>query len=62
MTSLKFCSSFLRSDWGDLSLKFCSSIYGATGVTLLKFFVLDYMERLGRSRSNFVLVCMERMG
>ena len=44
------------------SLKFCSSIYGATGVTLLNFFVLDYMERLGRSRSNFVLVCMERMG
>ena len=45
------------------SLKFCSSIYAtATGVTLLKFFVLDYMERLGRSRSNFVLVCMERMG
>ena len=29
------------------SLKFCSSIYGVTGVTLLKFFVLDYMERLG---------------
>ena len=44
------------------SLKFCSSFYGATGVTLLNFFVLDYMERLGRSRSNFVLVCMERMG
>ena len=44
------------------SLKFCSSIYGATGVTLPKFFLFDYMERLGRSRSNSVLVCMERMG
>ena len=44
------------------SLKFCSSIYGATGGDLAQFFVLDYMERRGRSRSNFVLVCMERMG
>ena len=44
------------------SLKFCSSIYGATGVTLVKILVLDYMERLGRSHSNTVLVCMERMG
>ena len=52
MTSLKFCSKFLWSDWGDLaqivlvfcgatgvtSLKFCSSFYGATGVTSLKLF------------------------
>ena len=36
MTSLKFCSSIYGAT-GVTSLKFCSSIYGATGVTSLKF-------------------------
>ena len=45
MTSLKFCSSIYGAT-GVTSLKFCSSIYGATGVTSLNF-VLVFMERLG---------------
>ena len=36
VTSLKFCSS-LFSATGEISLKFSSSLYGATGVTSLKF-------------------------
>ena len=36
MTSLKFCSSIYGAT-GVTSLKFCSSIYEATGVTSLKF-------------------------
>ena len=36
MTLLKFCSSIYGAT-GVTSLKFCSSIYGATGVTSLKF-------------------------
>ena len=45
MTSLKFCSSIYGAT-GVTSLKFCSSIYGATGVASLNF-VLIFMERLG---------------
>ena len=50
VASLRLCSSFLWSDWGDLaqivlvfcgatgvtSLKFCSCFHGATGVASLK--------------------------
>ena len=45
MTRLKFCSSIYGAT-GVTSLKFRSSIYGATGVALLNF-VLIFMERLG---------------
>ena len=55
VTSLKFSSS-LFSSTGEISLKFFSSLYGATGVTSLKFCASYFMERLGRPRSNFVLV------
>ena len=36
VTSLKFCSSLFLAT-GEISLKFSSSLYGATGVTSLKF-------------------------
>ena len=36
MTSLKFCSSLYRAT-GATSLRFCSGLYGATEVTSLKF-------------------------
>ena len=55
MTSLKFCSSFYGAT-GVTSLKFCSSFYGATGGTSLKF-VLVFMERLEWPR--FFLVFYE---
>ena len=44
------------------SLKCCSSLYRATGATSLKFRSSFFMERLGRPRSNVVLVCIERLG
>ena len=49
MTSLKFCSSIYGAT-GVTSLKFCFSIYGATGVASLNF-ALTFMERLGWTRS-----------
>ena len=48
MTSLKFCSSIYGAT-GVTSLKFCFSIYGATGVASLNF-ALTFMERLGWTR------------
>ena len=54
------CSS-LYGATGVTSLKFCSSFCGATGVTSLNF-VLVFMERLGWPRWNFVLIFMEGLG
>ena len=55
MTLLKFCSG-LYGATGVTSPEFCSSIYGATGVTSLRCCSSFFMERLGWPRSNFVLV------
>ena len=43
------------------SLKFCSSFYGATGVTLLKF-CFTFYGVTGVTLSNFVLVLWSDWG